>query len=686
MSYGTPFGHLIKTVSFSPGSMSIQPLYPLDECVGDDQETQRPFNSPVNALPAKLINRPSVDAIPSFPFPVNPCMVSQGPSQALSTPTSSSARSPATDSDWYPDAYSTPQILDDLPFPNDMPYMSPELGTVCTMQPQVAIFAGSTGFPCINISQVQTFSDPPDYTEPLENVFEPGERYLDLEQTEFAIEVDPRPSRGVEVQTADRRSLASSRRKHDPMDAGYIQEQDLLQVTTDIDGNIKEDDEVPEEEALDTDYTPKRSNRRRATYTSKSVSSSSVRRGRATKSKSLRASKSSKDLSALACKSCKAPFNDHAALQLHVEKEHPRPFTCIFNFAGCPSTFASKNKWKRHITTQHLSFNTWVCNLDACGKAHTESSLSLKKESKGTSSKGAIFNRKDLFTQHLRRMHAPNHKRRDKQKSKWEDKIKDLQKDCLQVNRQGPKALNCPVVECRCLFSGPKCWDDCMEHVAKHLEKVAETSGAASVRYENDELLIKWAQSEGIINFVDGEYKLIPISTWLEGLDQNAEATCQEPCASATPSFPALDLRAVTYSEQTVNSKHEDPPNLQANEMEYTDSGYISALNSNYYSNEQGVVDKAEVTNPDATNTVGDDIQTTYSAATTVIPEIARQSISDLCKDIYNRLEPHVDKKTWESLSSTIPGLIKILALKLGLGASDEFNMRIMHFVHKHHQ
>ena len=120
--------------------------------------------------------------------------------------------------------------------------------------------------------------------------------------------------------------------------------------------------------------------------------------------------------------------------------------------------------------------------------------------------------------------------------------------------------------------------------------------------------------------------------------------------------------------------------------MEYTDSGYASALNSNYSSNEQGVVDKAEFTNPDATDTVGDDIRTIYSAATTVIPEIGRQSISDVCKDIYNRLEPHVDNKTWESLSSTIPGRIKILALKLGSGSSDEFNRRIMHFVHKHHQ
>jgi hypothetical protein len=55
------------------------------------------------------------------------------------------------------------------------------------------------------------------------------------------------------------------------------------------------------------------------------------------------------------------------------------------------------------------------------------------------------------------------------------------------------------------------------------LEKVAETRGAAIVQHENDELLVKWAQNEGIINLVDGKYELIPINTWLDGLDQDAD-------------------------------------------------------------------------------------------------------------------------------------------------------------------
>jgi hypothetical protein len=109
-------------------------------------------------------------------------------------------------------------------------------------------------------------------------------------------------------------------------------------------------------------------------------------------------------------------------------------------------------------------------------------------------------------------------------------------------------------------------------------------------------------------------------------------------------------------------------------------------LNLDYSSNVQTMVDKAEITSSDAIDIAGDDMRTIYSAVAAIMPEIAGQSISDVCKDIYDRLEPHVDDKTWESLSSTIPRLIKTLALKLGLGASDEFNWGIMHFVHKHHQ
>lgn len=452
-------------------------------------------------------------------------MVSPAPSQDLSTPTSSNARSPATDPEWYTDPYSAPQIHDDVSFPNDMFYLSQELETICTGRPQMAGFAEQSGYPCVNLSQVQGFIDQEDFAESQDDAFESDDRYLDMDQNEFSIEVDPRPLRADQIQTSSRRSFARNERLGVPKELASVQEQVPLHVAADGEGDLEDEDEIIEDEASDTDYTPKatRSSKRRSAHSSKSLSSSSARRGRAMKSKSLRSPKS-KLQSALACRTCKASFNDTAALQRHVDNSHPRAFTCVFNFAGCSSTFASKNEWKRHVATQHLNFNTWVCNLDNCGSAQNASSSSPKTAG-GQSGKGATFNRKDLFTQHLRRMHAPAATRRklDKQKAEWDEKIRELQKSCIQVNRQGPKALKCPVVECGFDFSGSKCWDDRMEHVAKHLEKVASTRGSASVQHENDEQLVNWALNEGIIELADGVYKLIPIAAWLEVLDQDAE-------------------------------------------------------------------------------------------------------------------------------------------------------------------
>ena len=65
-----------------------------------------------------------------------------------------------------------------------------------------------------------------------------------------------------------------------------------------------------------------------------------------------------------------------------------RAFPCTFATYGCPSTFTSKNEWKRHVQTQHMRLGFWRC--DQCPDVHC---------------KPNDFNRKDLFIQHVRRMH-----------------------------------------------------------------------------------------------------------------------------------------------------------------------------------------------------------------------------------------------------------------------------------------
>jgi hypothetical protein len=195
------------------------------------------------------------------------------------------------------------------------------------------------------------------------------------------------------------------------------------------------------------------------------------------------------------CSLCShAPFKDFSTLRKHIAAAHTRPFPCAFSFAGCTSTFGSKNEWKRHIASQHLCLQYYVCS--SCPGAAAEG-------------KGNEFNRKDLFTQHLRRMHAPFAikkaiaKGNDKLQVEWETHVKEMQQSCLVTRRQPPQRSACPRPDCQTVFEGPGSWDEWTEHVGRHMEK-----GEAQ-RLGVDRLLAKWALDEGIIERKeDGEYRL----------------------------------------------------------------------------------------------------------------------------------------------------------------------------------
>jgi hypothetical protein len=195
------------------------------------------------------------------------------------------------------------------------------------------------------------------------------------------------------------------------------------------------------------------------------------------------------------CSHCShAPFKDSSSLRKHIAAAHTRPFPCAFSFAGCPSTFGSKNEWKRHIASQHLCLQYYRCS--SCPQSSVEG-------------KGNEFNRKDLFTQHLRRMHAPFaikkalSKGDTKLQIEWETHVKDMQQTCLVTRRRPPQRSACPKADCASIFEGPTSWDEWTEHVGRHMEK-----GEAD-RLGVDRLLAKWALDEGIIERKeDGEYRL----------------------------------------------------------------------------------------------------------------------------------------------------------------------------------
>ncbi|KAI1502596.1 hypothetical protein F5X99DRAFT_153120 [Biscogniauxia marginata] len=195
------------------------------------------------------------------------------------------------------------------------------------------------------------------------------------------------------------------------------------------------------------------------------------------------------------CNLCShAPFKDSSSLRKHIAAAHTRPFPCAFAFAGCTSTFGSKNEWKRHIASQHLCLQYYRCS--SCSQGTIDG-------------KGNEFNRKDLFTQHLRRMHAPFAIKKalakgdSKLQADWETHVKEMQQSCLVTRRQPPQRSACPKADCASVFEGPTSWDEWTEHVGRHMEK-----GEAN-RLGVDRLLAKWALDEGIIERKeDGEYRL----------------------------------------------------------------------------------------------------------------------------------------------------------------------------------
>ncbi|CVL00872.1 uncharacterized protein FPRN_08330 [Fusarium proliferatum] len=195
------------------------------------------------------------------------------------------------------------------------------------------------------------------------------------------------------------------------------------------------------------------------------------------------------------CNHCShAPFKDSSSLRKHIAAAHTRPFPCAFSFAGCTSTFGSKNEWKRHIASQHLCLQYYRCS--SCPQSTAEG-------------KGNEFNRKDLFTQHLRRMHAPFQIKRaiakgdSKLQSEWDTHVKDMQVSCLVQRRLPPQRSACPKQGCQSVFEGPSSWDEWTEHVGRHMEK------GEGGRLGVDGLLAQWALDEGIIERKpDGEYRL----------------------------------------------------------------------------------------------------------------------------------------------------------------------------------
>lgn len=188
-------------------------------------------------------------------------------------------------------------------------------------------------------------------------------------------------------------------------------------------------------------------------------------------------------------------------------------FVCSFAPYGCESTFVSKNEWKRHVTSQHLQLGFFRCDV---GKCNVHQQSSHPSHSPNTSSNHSQhvsplpgqpndFNRKDLFTQHQRRMHSPWHQpggRRnpsDAEQADFEAGLEEIRQRCWHQLRHPPLQSQC--VFCQEPFSGEGSWDVRMEHIGRHFER----DDAASLSPEiEDAALREWGLREGILRVVDG--------------------------------------------------------------------------------------------------------------------------------------------------------------------------------------
>jgi hypothetical protein len=164
-------------------------------------------------------------------------------------------------------------------------------------------------------------------------------------------------------------------------------------------------------------------------------------------------------------------------------------FPCEFAFAGCQSSFASKNEWKRHVETQHMMRHLWKCKLGTCDRP---------------SSHPANFNRKDLAKQHIERKHKELLDRLTDEQQKREKAR--LLNEMHVVVRRGPEEVKCGVPNCERVFKNEgnnDGWDTRMEHVGKHYE-----DGYGPPPSALDNGLIQWALQHNLIYMAQERYFL----------------------------------------------------------------------------------------------------------------------------------------------------------------------------------
>ncbi|KAL8860140.1 MAG: hypothetical protein Q9178_003404 [Gyalolechia marmorata] len=263
---------------------------------------------------------------------------------------------------------------------------------------------------------------------------------------------------------------------------------------------------------------------------------------------------------------CSRAFPSASTLSKHVLSAHTRPFTCSFARYGCRSTFGSKNEWKRHVSSIHLCLGIYQCdvgtsyfsqpgprsrnnNHSASTPSSLHSSINPQQQQPQQLAGGCGYksNRKDLFTQHLNRMHHPANSASGVEKEYFEKNLEEVRQRCWVPLREAPPRSSCgycaPHPSRPASASGPELhdvhgsnnstskktqnkpfigrgsWDERMEHVGRHLEK-----GTVGVEVEDLELR-KWMLEQGLLEVAKGGgYRVIGVGGKRRGRSATAAA------------------------------------------------------------------------------------------------------------------------------------------------------------------
>lgn len=173
-----------------------------------------------------------------------------------------------------------------------------------------------------------------------------------------------------------------------------------------------------------------------------------------------------------------------------------RKFICSFSHYGCDVALSSKNEWKRHVSIQHLQLGFYRCDVGPCNPEYNPGVPGHKRVYND-------FNRKDLFTQHHRRMHKPENgpgsgvfapgQENSADWKAFEDTLESVRQRCWVEKRKPPQRSTCGF--CGRVFEGEGSWNDRMEHVGGHFSRDV----IDSKEEREDEDLTNWAMEQGII-------------------------------------------------------------------------------------------------------------------------------------------------------------------------------------------